>query len=147
MGGGNIWITVKISTFIIIVAVCVAFSSGCDRATHQAVDSTSITRAFEKRARDVQVEGEGIVSRILPDDREGSPHQRFIVRLASGQTVLIQHNIELAPRLDGLEEGDAITFFGEYIWNSQGGSVHWTHHDPAGRHIEGWIKHKGRTYQ
>jgi len=83
----------------------------------------------------------------LDDDLAGSRHQRFIVRLASGQTVLIVHNIDLAPRIAALMKGDRISFYGEYVWNAEGGKVHWTHHDPEGRHVAGWLKHKGRTYQ
>jgi Protein of unknown function (DUF3465) len=112
-----------------------------------ASDDTEIGRAFKTRTSDVQVEGEGIVTRILEDDLAGSRHQRFIVRLASGQTVLIVHNIDLAPRIASLQEGDSIDFYGEYVWNAEGGKVHWTHHDPGGRHVAGWLKHKGQTYQ
>src|SRR5687768_5994502 len=111
------------------------------------LESSSVERAFEQRQRDIQVEGEGVVSRILSDDKSGPPHQRFVVRLSSGQTVLIQHNIELAPRIAELNEGDTVSFYGEYVWNEQGGLVHWTHHDPAGRHVAGWLKHNGRRYQ
>jgi hypothetical protein len=25
--------------------------------------------------------------------------------------------------------------------------LHWTHHDPAGRHVAGWLKHGDRVYQ
>jgi Protein of unknown function (DUF3465) len=107
----------------------------------------ALSRAMEQRQRDVQVEGEGTVSRILPDDNSGSRHQRFIVQLAGGRTVLIEHNVDLAPRIDGLKVGDAIGFSGEYIWNEKGGLIHWTHHDPAGRHQAGWLKHDGRIYQ
>ena len=65
----------------------------------------------------------------------------------AGQTVLISHNIDRAPRIDSLRVGDRVEFQGEYEWNPQGGVVHWTHHDPAGRHAGGWLKHEGKTYR
>lgn len=94
-----------------------------------------------------QVQGDGVVTRVLTDDNDGSRHQRFIIRLASGQTLLVAHNIDLAPRVSNISVNDTVQFNGEYEWNSQGGVVHWTHHDPAGRHVGGWLKHQGRTYQ
>lgn len=108
---------------------------------------SQIGRAFKNRTSDVQVEGKGVVTRVLADDLAGSRHQRFIVRLASGQTVLVAHNIDIAPRVARLRGGDSVSFYGEYVWNAQGGTVHWTHRDPEGRHVAGWVKHKGRTYQ
>jgi Protein of unknown function (DUF3465) len=110
-------------------------------------DDTQIATAFRNHQSNVQVRAAGVVSRVLADDRDGSAHQRFIVRLSSGQTLLIAHNIDLAPRVAGLREGDTIEFHGEYEWNSQGGVVHWTHHDPDGRHVGGWLRHAGRSYQ
>jgi hypothetical protein len=103
--------------------------------------------AFNNRQSNIQVQGEGVVAKVLRDDREGSRHQRFLLQLSSGQTLLISHNIDLAPRIEGLGTGDSVQFFGEYEWNSKGGVIHWTHHDPGGRHVAGWIKHQGRTYQ
>lgn len=106
-----------------------------------------LARAFESRSSDIQVEGRGTVAKLLPDDTDGSRHQRFILRLRSGQTLLIAHNIDVAPRLDSIREGDTVEFSGEYEWNPKGGVIHWTHHDPNGRHPGGWVKHGGRTYQ
>ena len=106
-----------------------------------------LRRAFESHTSKLQVEGRGVVKRILPDDNEGSRHQRFILELSSGQTILIAHNVDLAPRIPGLQQGDEVDFRGEYDWNSEGGVVHWTHHDPAGVHPDGWLKHKGNTYR
>ena len=135
---------IRIAAFILL-AVALA---GCTSSRNDAAsDSGAIGRAFNSRTSNVQVEGEGVVTRILSDDVEGSRHQRFILRLASGQTVLITHNIDLAPRVEGLREGDIVAFNGEYVWNAQGGLVHWTHEDPQGRHVAGWLKHNGRTYQ
>jgi hypothetical protein len=102
---------------------------------------------LDARSSGRQIEGQGIVTRLLPDDTVGSRHQRFIVRLPSGQTLLIAHNIDIASRIDSLRVGDTVAFSGEYEWNSQGGVVHWTHHDPGGRHASGWLQHDGQTYQ
>jgi len=121
--------------------------SGASSSPASRVDDDSIGRAFASRASNIQVEGEGTVSRVLPDDLDGSRHQRFIVQLASGQTLLFAHNIDIAPRIDGLNEGDSVRFNGEYVWNAKGGVIHWTHHDPGGRHVAGWVIHNGKTYK
>jgi len=111
------------------------------------LSDSSVADAYQNQLSDIQVSGSGNVSRILSDDNKGSRHQRFILRLSSGQTLLVAHNIDLAPRINTLEEGDEVQFFGEYEWNSKGGVIHWTHHDPGGRHIGGWLKHNGRKYE
>jgi hypothetical protein len=82
----------------------------------------------------------------LRDDLEGQRHQRFILRLPDGMTVLISHNIDLAPRVPA-EKGDAVEVFGRYEWNKRGGVIHWTHRDPKGRREGGWIEHKGERYR
>lgn len=106
-----------------------------------------LRRAFQQHTSDLQVEGRGVVKRVLPDDNDGSRHQRFILELASGQTLLIAHNVHLAPRIPDLRRGDKVVFRGEYEWNPQGGVIHWTHDDPGGSHPGGWLKHKGKTYR
>ena len=115
----------------------------------QTTNSTEqvLEDAFENRRSNLQVKGQGTVIRILADDLDGSRHQRFLIRLSSGQTLLISHNIDLAPRINQLQEGDLVMFYGEYEWNSQGGLIHWTHHDPKGSHVDGWLKHQGQIYQ
>lgn len=93
------------------------------------------------------VEVTGHVSRVLSDDTEGSRHQRFILALADGATLLVAHNIDLAPRVP-LEEGDSARIRGQYEYNDRGGVLHWTHHDPDGsRRDTGWIEHNGRVYE
>ncbi|MEO6065304.1 MAG: DUF3465 domain-containing protein [Lysobacterales bacterium] len=94
-----------------------------------------------------RLEGSGVVVKVLADDNDGNRHQRFILRRDSGGTILVAHNIDVAPRIPGLRQGDTVTFSGEFEWNSKGGVVHWTHHDPAGRHVAGWLRHEGDTYQ
>jgi hypothetical protein len=118
-----------------------------DTATQTSGGDQLLTAAFESHRSNLQVEGSGRVSRVLPDDNDGSRHQRFIVQLGTGQTVLVAHNIDLASRVASLEVGDLVEFNGEYELNERGGVIHWTHRDPRGGHVDGWLKHEGRTYQ
>ncbi len=129
---------------VCVFALLLNFCAACSVEPNQ---TDPIREAFERHKSDVQVEGEGVVTQILSDDMTGRPHQRFILRMKSGQTVLIEHNIVVARRVDDIKIGDAVGFSGEYVWNEQGGLIHWTHHDPAGRHEAGWIKVDGRVYQ
>lgn len=117
-------------------------------AFQQAVTpgASQIEQAFASHAEDLRVEGGGRVVKVLRDDDEGSRHQKFLVEVGS-VTILVAHNIDLAPRVEPLAEGDTIAFAGEYVWNPKGGVVHWTHHDPSGRHPAGWLRHDGQTFQ
>ena len=91
-----------------------------------------------------QAVGSGTITALLPDDFEGSRRQRFKLRLASGQTLLVIHNIDLSPRIDALKVGDTVTFSGIY---GKDGVIRWTHADPLKRHVAGWLKHNGNIYQ
>jgi hypothetical protein len=108
--------------------------------------NADVAAAFAEHRSGVWVVGEGTVEHLLADDRQGSRHQRFILRLEGGQTLLVSHNIDLAQRLP-LAVGDRVAFRGEYEWNEKGGLVHWTHHDPAGRRAGGWLRHQGELYR
>lgn len=116
-------------------------------ATSSEGSGNTLEQAYENRQSDLQVRGIGTVIRLLPDDLKGSRHQKFILEMTSGQTLLVSHNIDLAPRINGIRTGNTVEFYGEYEWNSKGGVIHWTHHDPNKVHIAGWLKYQGRTYQ
>ncbi|EIJ0948628.1 DUF3465 domain-containing protein [Vibrio vulnificus] len=106
-----------------------------------------LQQAYQSQQSDLQVQGFGQVVKVLPDDNNGSKHQKFILKLNSGQTLLIAHNIDLAPRILNLQVGDSVEFYGEYEWNKKGGVLHWTHKDPQNRHAHGWLKHNGQVYE
>jgi hypothetical protein len=140
----------KILPVLVIVVLVYGYGLYQDYSVSRPSNSqaeTSLQQAFSNRQSDIQVKGAGTVVKLLRDDLERSRHQKFILQLSSGQTLLISHNIDLAPRVRGLKEGDRVEFYGEYEWNPQGGVIHWTHHDPGGRHVGGWLKHQGNIYQ
>ena len=121
--------------------------AACSQTVPVAQGDRILSDAFKNHRSGVQVSGEGTVVKVLADDTKGDRHQRFILKLASGQTLLIAHNIDIAPRIDSLTVGDTIAFYGVYEWNEKGGVIHWTHHDPNGHHVAGWLKKGEKTYQ
>ncbi len=139
-------IAAAVAVFAFIFVSCASPDPATKQGTAPLADDP-IGRAFASQTSDIQVQDEGKVIRVLADDLDGSRHQRFIVQLASGQTLLITHNIDVAPRIAGLKVGDSVGFNGEYVWNEKGGVIHWTHHDLQGRHVAGWVIHNGKRYQ
>lgn len=109
-------------------------------------DGKAVAEAYAAGRSDQWLEAGGVVLRTLSDDNKGDRHQRFILEVEPGLTVLVAHNIDLAPRVP-LNSGDRIVLRGEYEYNAKGGVIHWTHHDPRGRHDGGWIRHAGKTYR
>ena len=146
------------SSFIFIISVFFVLiqgfiQAGCGKkdstplASFERDDLELIAQAYRNGQSDLFVTSSGIVDRLLSDDLKGSRHQRFIIRLANGQTLLVSHNIDLASRIEQIQIGDRIFFRGEYEWNDKGGVIHWTHHDPSGRQSGGWIEHRGKRYR
>jgi hypothetical protein len=143
------------NTIIVVMLLVLSLYTLYERSDwfYEQADQDQITsidqlqHAYDNKISNLQVEGSGVVKAILKDDTKGSRHQRIIVDLPTGQTILVAHNIDLAPRVENLNKGDEIAFFGEYEWNKKGGVIHWTHHDPQNKHVAGWLRHNGRTYR
>lgn len=114
---------------------------------YQLTNLAVLKNAFSQRISNIQVLVLGKVIAILPDDMQGDRHQRFIVKLANSQTLLVTHNVDISPRVKELKVGDALYIYGEYEWNNRGGVIHWTHRDPKKKHVDGWIRKHGIVYQ
>lgn len=110
-------------------------------------DENRLLEAYQHRQSQIPLTLAGRVIKVLPDDNTGSRHQRFIIEIANGVTLLVAHNIDLAPPINGLTYGSQVTVSGEYVWNERGGLMHWTHHDPQGKHPGGWILFRGKKYE
>ncbi|PZO59896.1 MAG: hypothetical protein DCF15_03015 [Phormidesmis priestleyi] len=114
----------------------------------EVTGSKAVLEAFKNRQSNVMVENvSGAVETLLLDDAEGARHQRFIIRIGRDQTVLVVHNIDMAPRINSLIKGDRVSVKGEYEWNERGGLIHWTHRDPRNSHEDGWIEHRRVRYE
>ena len=135
---------------LLIVAVLVIYQYY--QAGNEAVDAglqtggDAVELAFAAQRSGLWLETRGRVIRILKDDKEGARHQKFILQLDGGHSVLVAHNIDLARRLPA-REGVSLNVRGRYEWNDRGGVIHWTHHDPDGREQGGWIEVGDERYE
>jgi hypothetical protein len=119
--------------------------SACATATS---DNAAVERDYAEHRSTVEVTAEGAVTSVLADNSGPSgTHQRFIIRLAGAtQTVLVENNVTIGQRAP-VAVRDVVIVHGEYVWNDQGGLIHFTHHDPAPAHEGGWIELHGVRYQ
>lgn len=72
-------------------------------------------------------------------------HEAFDAMTAAGRVEIVD-NVDIAPRLP-VRPGDRIDVRGEMVHDpGRPPVVHWTHHDPQGRHQAGFIRLRGRVY-
>jgi hypothetical protein len=127
---------------VLLSAVCLA---ACGASAQP--DDAAILADFGNHQSNVEVTADAIVVRLLPDRTSATgTHEQFIIKLSSGDlTIEVEHNISIAARAP-VKVGDHVVVHGEYVWNAQGGLIHFTHHDPKGTHEGGFIQDGGTTY-
>jgi Protein of unknown function (DUF3465) len=128
-----------------MLAACGAASNPA--AANASPDDAAIVADFQSHQSNVEVTGDGTIVRLLSDRTSSTgTHEQFIIKLSSQDlTVEIEHNISIAARVPA-SLGDHVIVHGEYIWNAEGGLIHFTHHDPQGTHEGGYIIDGGKTY-
>ena len=105
----------------------------------------TIVGAQSRHLRRVEVITSAQVWRLLPTDENGLRHQKFLIRLNNGTTVLVANDLTMGQMVP-VKPGEIVEIKGEYIWTRKGGVLHWTHHtDDA--HMGGWIRLGGQIYQ
>ena len=115
-------------------------------ATSTVQDDREALKAQTDRLNKVEVTIQATVAELLPDDTTGIPHQRFLIVLSNGSKILVAHDTKMAPAVP-LKKGDPVRIRGEYIWNAEGGVLHWTHHTDTPRHDCGWIEYGAYRYE
>jgi len=105
--------------------------------------------ACSRGAAHVEVQIVGSVGRYLGVRRSRSgAHEGFLVAPASRGAALptdieVEDNVDLTGFIP-LRSGEHVQLQGQYECND--GVIHWTHHDPSGRHAAGYIEVGGRRY-
>lgn len=90
------------------------------------------------------------VVRVL-GERNGrsGEHEGFLITAPDGdQGIARAYKVEDNVNITGpipLKRGDVVSLLGQFECDDD--VIHWTHHDPRGRHPSGYIKVNGRLYE
>ena len=131
-----------------LCAVFAAALAGCSLGGIK-VDNAGALDDIAQGRTGAEVTVEGAVVRVLSTSNgtEGT-HERFVVAVKSGsaeQEVLVADNITVG-RAAPVRRGDDVIVRGELAIDPTGPVIHWTHHDPRGRHESGFVRLDGALY-
>lgn len=70
-------------------------------------------------------------------------HEGFLIR-SSGSTILVEDNADITGPIP-LQRGERIRLQGQFECDDS--VIHWTHRDPSGRHIAGYVEANGKYYR
>lgn len=136
------------STFLVVIFCLINISAFATNGDHpgEVFNDTELVQATESQRNAFYIEaGNLTVTKILPDDTSGLPHQKWQTRLSNGKVVTIVYNSDMGDRVP-VEIGDKFSVGGQYIYYPNGGVVHWLHDDPRGRRPDGYVFLNGIIY-
>ena len=112
----------------------------------QIQDDSALISALKSRKNQFYVEaGNLVVTKILPDDVSGLPHQKWEARLSDGSLITIVYNSDMGLRVP-VHIGSHFSVGGQFISTGNGGLVHWVHDDPKKVRPDGYVYLEGIVY-
>ncbi|MBD5654093.1 MAG: DUF3465 domain-containing protein [Candidatus Eremiobacteraeota bacterium] len=130
---------------VLALAACAPAATSADAGNGAIYDAWRAGRSH------VEVTASGTIARVL-GTRPGriSAHEGFLLHLRGaagrGLTVRVEDNVDFTGAIP-LQPGADVVARGEYVYDSRGGIVHYTHRDPRGRHAAGYVETGGKLYQ
>lgn len=128
------------------LALC---ASGCGGGQAEQPDNARICSLYASGSSGAEVIGQGTVLAVL-GTRAGpsGEHEGFLLKLTRHCDLMlrIETNVDITGPVP-LHTGESVTVKGQYEDDPTGGVIHWTHHDPAGRHVAGYIVADGKVYE
>ncbi len=107
---------------------------------------TQLVQAMKQKRDTNYVEAADlVVTKILPDDTQGLPHQRWLAHASDGGSVLLVYNSDMGARIP-VKVGDHFAAGGQFIWSNQGPLLHWLHEDTRNKRPDGFVYYGGVIY-
>ena len=131
-----------------VALLALALAAGC--ASHpETPDNGLVCKTYAAQAGKQEVLAQGNVVAVLGTMLGPSGHHEGFLLHLTGDcdlTVRVETNVDLTGPVP-LKAGEAAIVKGEYEYSALGGVIHWTHIDPGGRHVAGYVQAAGKVYQ
>jgi hypothetical protein len=130
-----------------ILAVALLALCACSSQPEQP-DNSLVCQTYAGQGSNQEVITQGTVVNVLGE--RGGPygeHEGFLLKLDGDCDLMLR--VETNVSITGfvpIRRGEKVIVKGEYEYDPMGGVLHWTHHDPAGRHVAGYVVSAGKTY-
>jgi hypothetical protein len=112
----------------------------------QIQNDTEIVSAVHDQKGAFYIEGANlVVTKVLPDDTSGLPHQKWMAKLSDGSAIQVVYNSNMGARVP-IQTGDIFSVGGQFIWLGKGGLIHWLHDDPKHKRPDGYVYLNGVVY-
>ena len=138
----------RVFCLVLVFLSSFAFATPNQPTDHpgQIQDNSELIAAVKSRKNQFYVEaGNLVVTKLLPDDTSGLPHQKWEARLSDGSLVTIVYNSDMGARVP-VQIGSSFGVGGQFIWTGNNGLVHWVHDDPKKIRPDGYIYLDGVIY-
>lgn len=139
--------TYHYATAIVVLAVLIGVALWWQSRPGYRIEPGFMTvqDAYRYHQTGMMAEVTGTVARVLLDDKGDPRHQKFIIRMPNGQSLLVLHDQVSGDRVP-VKVDDTVLVRGEYQWTETGGTLRFTQRDYSPRRMHGWIEHQGRRY-
>lgn len=133
-------------TLALALTLC---ASACGGGTAEQPNNAQICALYASGSGGVEVIAQGTVLGIL--GTRGGPsgeHEGFLLKLNEQCDLLlrVETNVDITGPVP-LQTGEVVTVKGQFEDDPEGGVIHWTHHDPSGRHVSGYVEADGKIYE
>jgi len=128
-----------------LTLLCVA----CGGGQAEQPNNAQVCALYAGGSSGVEVIAQGTVLGML--GTRGGPsgeHEGFLLKLSRQCDLLlrVETNVDITGPVP-LQTGEVVTVKGQFEDDPSGGVIHWTHHDPRGRHVTGYVDAGGKLYQ
>lgn len=129
-----------------IFTVKICFALPQDPIPGEVTDDSALVDVMASQRNAYYVEAGNLqVTKILPEDHQGLPHQKWVARTSTGDSIVVIYNLDMGPKVP-LKVGDHFAVGGQFIWSQRGPLIHWTHDDPRKNRPDGYVYHNGLVY-